>query len=130
MFNMLQKTGMPHFNKFVWAGVVLGLFISCVCGVGIVAAYYLAQGALLDYRQRAAFSGTFSFIAALFLTGLAVQFLRFKDIEVKYRRKLADGLEKAKVSSRLGLHNLACICSCAYFAVHARVCQRMQVVTV
>lgn len=94
---MLQKTGMPHFNKFVWAGVGMGLFISSACGVGIVAAYYLAQGALLDYRQKAAFSGTFSLIASLFLTGLAVQFLRFKDIEVKYRRKLASGLQKAKV---------------------------------
>eukprot|EP00281_Chroomonas_sp_CCMP1168_P019818 CAMPEP_0206226714 /NCGR_PEP_ID=MMETSP0047_2-20121206/8241_1 /ASSEMBLY_ACC=CAM_ASM_000192 /TAXON_ID=195065 /ORGANISM="Chroomonas mesostigmatica_cf, Strain CCMP1168" /LENGTH=459 /DNA_ID=CAMNT_0053649825 /DNA_START=115 /DNA_END=1491 /DNA_ORIENTATION=- len=94
MLNILSKTRMPHFTKFVWLGVGLGTAVSCIVGAGVVTAYFMAQGALLEYKDKAAFSGTFSLIAALFLSALAIQFLRFKDIEVKYKRKLAESVKK------------------------------------
>lgn len=96
MVNILTKVNMPHFNRFVWWGTGMGMLVSCLCGAGIVAGYYAVQSSLLSYRDKAVFSGTFSLIAALFLTGLAVQFLRFKDVEVKYRRKMAEKTEGVK----------------------------------
>ena len=100
MVNILNKVKMPHFNRFVWWGSGVGMFISVLGGVGIVAGYYAASNALMSYRDKAAFSGTFSLIAALFLSALAVQFLRFKDVEVKYRKKMADKTQAVKSATQ------------------------------
>jgi high-affinity iron transporter len=100
MVNILNKVRMPHFNRFVWWGSGVGMFISILGGVGIVAGYYAASNALMSYRDKAAFSGTFSLIAALFLSALAIQFLRFKDVEVKYRKKMAEKTEGVKATTQ------------------------------
>jgi high-affinity Fe2+/Pb2+ permease len=96
MINLLQKTNMPQFRKYVWYGVFSGLAVACVVGTGFVAAYYVAQNAVMTDSARAIFSGVFSLVAAIFLTVLGLQFLRFKDIQDKYTRKLSLGIQKAK----------------------------------
>jgi hypothetical protein len=91
---------MPQFKKYVWYGVLMGILVACVVGAGVVAAYYAAQNAFMTDRDKALFSGVFSLIAAVFLTGLGIQFLRFKDIQAKYRRKMSEGIQKAKEEVR------------------------------
>mmetsp|Transcript_11826 Transcript_11826/g.27357 ORF Transcript_11826/g.27357 Transcript_11826/m.27357 type:complete len:489 (-) Transcript_11826:42-1508(-) len=93
MVNILNKTGMPQMKRYVWMGVGGGFGISCVIGAGLVGAYYAAQNSGMSVKDKAAFSGVFSGLAAFFLTAVGIQFLRFRDIETKYKKKLAIGLE-------------------------------------
>jgi FTR1 family protein len=104
MIQLLKKTNMPQFRKYVWYGVFSGIAVACIAGAGIVAAYYAAQNAFMTDKDRALFSAVFSGIASVFLTVLGIQFLRFKDLQTKYRRKMSEGIQKAKQQ----VHCLSC----------------------
>lgn len=94
--NMLNKTGMPGLKPYAWYGVAGGLTIALLCGVGIVAAFYAVQASVPTYKDKAAFSGVFSLVAGVFLAGIGIQFLRFRDIEIKYKKKLSKEVETLK----------------------------------
>jgi FTR1 family protein len=100
MLQLLVKTNMPHFRKYVWYGVSAGMIVALIIGVGVVAAYYAAQNAFMSTSDKAIFSGVFSLLAAIFLTILGLEFLRFNDIQDKYRIKMAEGIAKAKEEVR------------------------------
>ena len=100
MLQLLVKTNMPQFQKYVWYGVGAGMVVALIIGVGVVAAYYAAQNAFMSTSDKAIFSGVFSLLAAIFLTILGLEFLRFNDIQDKYRRKMAEGIQKAKEEVR------------------------------
>ena len=96
MLSMLNKTGMPQMKRYVWFSTFAGLLLACIIGAGFVAAFYIARDQAMNAKDKAVFSGVFSGVAGIFLAILAVQFLRFKDVELSYKRKLKEGFKRVK----------------------------------
>mmetsp|Transcript_31072 Transcript_31072/g.48662 ORF Transcript_31072/g.48662 Transcript_31072/m.48662 type:complete len:494 (-) Transcript_31072:140-1621(-) len=88
MLNMLDKTGNAHLKRWVWIGAGAGLILSIIIGSALVGAWYAVKSQALSDEGMYAIEGVFSAIASIFLSYIAITFLRFADLEKKWTEKL------------------------------------------
>jgi high-affinity iron transporter len=98
----LSATGDKLYKQFrlqIWAGSLLGLFISLVIGCGFITVFYVIGTDLWALSEHI-YEGILSVLASLIISIMGLFFLRISKLKEKFRIKLANLLIQKQNSTR------------------------------